>query len=69
MWDALDEICQLTQRKINLVCTEVARSEYARTNFTSVLRLFILDFYRSRADLTVERDRLRRRANRFAAGA
>ena len=58
MWDALAEICTLTKKNLNQICTEVHRASHASNsnepddtpgsaNFTSELRVFILDFYRT----------------------
>ncbi len=49
MWQALIEICAINDKTINQICTEVARSEHAQTNFTSELRLYILAHYQTRA--------------------
>ena len=63
MWDALAEICDRTEKDLNQICTEVHGASNANTasnsnepdeppgsaNFTSELRVFILDFYRARA--------------------
>ncbi|MBT3373767.1 MAG: ribbon-helix-helix domain-containing protein [Rhodospirillaceae bacterium] len=61
MWDALAEICARTEKNLNQICTEVHSARYASqasnanepddepgsANFTSELRVFILDFYRA----------------------
>jgi predicted DNA-binding ribbon-helix-helix protein len=54
MWDALIDITVRTNKSINQICTEVHnagagpnRAETAGANFTSELRVFILDYYRA----------------------
>ncbi|MDP6688663.1 MAG: ribbon-helix-helix domain-containing protein [Alphaproteobacteria bacterium] len=57
MWDALAEICARTEKNLNQICTEVHGANNANepdedsgsANFTSELRVFILDFYRANA--------------------
>jgi predicted DNA-binding ribbon-helix-helix protein len=60
MWDALGEICARTGKSINQICTEVHASGGVENadnpneiagggNFTSELRVFILDFFRAAA--------------------
>ncbi len=57
MWDALVEICDRTEKNLNQICTEVHSAGNANepdddtgsANFTSELRVFILDFYRANA--------------------
>jgi predicted DNA-binding ribbon-helix-helix protein len=46
MWDALAEICERTQRSIHDVCEEVRRNGEGG-NFTSLLRVYILTWYRN----------------------
>ena len=45
MWDALAEICDRTGRSIHDVCGEVRRASDG-DNFTSLLRVYILAWYR-----------------------
>ncbi|MBC8239333.1 MAG: ribbon-helix-helix domain-containing protein [Alphaproteobacteria bacterium] len=57
MWDALAEICARTEKNLNEICTEVHTASGVNdpddipggANFTSELRVFILDFYRAAA--------------------
>ncbi len=57
MWDALTEICTRTEKNLNQICTEVHGASGVNhddkvpgnANFTSELRVFILDFYRAAA--------------------
>ena len=57
MWDALAEICTRTKKNLNEICTEVHGASGVSdpavvpgcANFTSELRVFILDFYRAAA--------------------
>lgn len=46
MWDALDEISTETGRSFEAICDEIAKTRDVTENFTSELRLFILDYYR-----------------------
>lgn len=48
MWDALHEICERTGRNVHEICALVRRDGEA-ANFTSQLRVFILNWYRSAA--------------------
>lgn len=45
MWDALAEICERTERSVHDVCGEVRRASDGE-NFTSLLRVYILAWYR-----------------------
>ena len=47
MWEALQEICERSGRSLHEVCTEAYRRRDS-SNFTSAVRLFILDYYRGR---------------------
>jgi predicted DNA-binding ribbon-helix-helix protein len=55
MWEALIEIGLRTKKTINQICTEVHKSSLGAdrdeaangVNFTSELRVFILDYYRA----------------------
>ncbi|MBT7284196.1 MAG: ribbon-helix-helix domain-containing protein [Rhodospirillaceae bacterium] len=60
MWEALGEICALTEKSLNQICTEVYAANNVDNpdhpddiagcgNFTSELRVFILDFFRAAA--------------------
>jgi len=49
MWEALGEICLSTGKDLNEICTEVYRANAGRSNFTSGLRVFIVEYYRSQA--------------------
>ncbi len=57
MWDALAEICARMEKNLNEICTEVHTASGVNdpddlsgsANFTSELRVFILDFYRAAA--------------------
>jgi len=46
MWEALYEICDSAGRSLHETCTEVHRGR-GSANFTSAMRLFILDYYRA----------------------
>lgn len=46
MWDALAEICERTQRSIHDICDEVRRGSDGE-NFTSLLRVYILAWFRN----------------------
>jgi predicted DNA-binding ribbon-helix-helix protein len=45
MWEALNEICERSGRSIHDVCAEVRRAGDG-ANFTSLLRVYILNCYR-----------------------
>lgn len=45
MWDALAEICERSGRTVHDVCAEVRRASDG-ANFTSQLRVYILNWYR-----------------------
>ena len=55
MWEALIEIGFQTKKTINQICTEVHKASFGAdqdeaangANFTSDLRVFILDYYRA----------------------
>ena len=48
LWEAFDEICRLERKTRHGLCSEIA--EKGRVGgFTSALRVFILDYYRSLA--------------------
>ncbi len=61
MWDALVEISVRTKKNLNEICTEVYRASHGSVmeaedrdltqsaNFTSDLRVFILDYFRASA--------------------
>lgn len=49
LWESLHEICEDTGRNLDEICSEVAQSENARTNFTSELRLYVISYYRELA--------------------
>jgi len=49
MWEALGEICANTGKDVNEICTEVYRANMGRGNFTSGLRVFIVEYFRSLA--------------------
>lgn len=46
MWEALFEICENSGRNLHDICTEVHQRR-GSSNFTSAMRLFILDYYRA----------------------
>jgi predicted DNA-binding ribbon-helix-helix protein len=45
MWEALNEICERSGRSVHEVCAEVRRGGEG-ANFTSLLRVYILSWYR-----------------------
>lgn len=47
LWDALDDICRREQKSVRAICSEIAERRRPG-GFTSALRVFILDYYRSR---------------------
>lgn len=51
MWDALAEICERTQRSPHDICDEVRRGSDGE-NFTSLLRVYILSWYRNQVSRT-----------------
>ena len=54
MWDALEQICAETDASVDSICSALAAMPQARTNLTSLLRLFILDYFRDRAARTAD---------------
>lgn len=48
MWEALEEICRLSDRSVHQLCTEIA-ARGGSSNFTSRVRVFILGYFRARA--------------------
>ena len=51
MWDALAEICRICNKDMNAICHEVSVRRELSQNFTSDLRIFILEFFRKRAGI------------------
>lgn len=46
LWDALYEICERTGQSVHDVCGEVQTGLGNGENFTSALRVFIINFFR-----------------------
>ncbi len=49
MWEALEQICRETGHSVDGICTDIEKLPQSRTNLTSELRLFILDYFRDGA--------------------
>jgi predicted DNA-binding ribbon-helix-helix protein len=52
MWVALEEICQAEDKDLNAICLEIAATRDISTNFTSELRIFILEYFWKNRDQT-----------------
>ena len=61
MWDALQEICAAEKKSIHEISTEVA-AEIPSGGFTSALRVYILNYFRS-ANATTQTATLRGNKN------
>ena len=48
MWDSLQEIAMEQEMNVNQLVTQIKRSA-GRSGLTSAIRVYIVDFYRSRA--------------------
>lgn len=49
MWLALEEISKLEDKPIDVICDKVYDSVEPGSNFTSALRVFIMQYFRKRA--------------------
>jgi predicted DNA-binding ribbon-helix-helix protein len=48
LWDAFDEICRRERKSARTICSEIGRRQ-REGGFTSALRVYILDYFRTLA--------------------
>jgi predicted DNA-binding ribbon-helix-helix protein len=54
LWDAFDEICRRERKSARTICSDIGRRQ-REGGFTSALRVYILDYFRTLADMDQRR--------------